>query len=392
MLNDKTLRQAILEAQLIGAGKPVRLYDGKGLYLQVSPVEAVARWNFKYRHGGQYRRVSIGIWPTTTATQARAAAARMRADIAEGKPPHVAACAADGTTFTDVANEWQTTNEPRWAARHAVGVERYLARARDAFGKKALGAITPPDVLALVRTVEREGKHETASRVRLYVEKVFEYAQAVGKHTGINPAVPIGSRGVMAPKPRVIHHAAMPLEQVATWLAVLEKAPFAFEVKAALRFTVLTALRTNETIGLRWGDVAPDNSKLTIPAERMKGGRPHTVLLSKPARLLLDALELVNGRDDAEARVFPGRSGEEMSNASMLMALKRTLPEGVEATVHGFRATFSTWANTSGAREAVVERCLAHANGDKVAAAYNRATFEADAAKLWNRWAQAVAP
>jgi integrase len=256
-----------------------------------------------------------------------------------------------------------------------------LTRARAAFGKKAIGAITPPDVLALIRKIEAEGKHETASRVRLYVEKVFEYAQAVGKHAGNNPAEPIGSRGVMAPKPRVIHHTAMSFDQLPLWLARLDAASFAFEVKAALRFTLLTAMRTGEVLALQWKHIRGD--KLTLPAELMKGRRAHTVHLSKPVRTLLDAFELIYACEP-EDRVF------DLSNMAMLMALKRTLPEGVEATVHGFRSTFSTWAHTMGAREAVVERCLAHANGDKVAAAYNRATFEADAAALWDQWATAV--
>jgi integrase len=73
-----------------------------------------------------------------------------------------------------------------------------------------------------------------------------------------------------------------------------------------------------------------------------------------------------------------------------LMVLNRMAPG---FTVHGFRSSFSTWANAQGdVPPHVVERCLAHASGDKVAAAYNRHSYHKEAAALWQRWADAVMP
>lgn len=396
MLTDKAIKSAIAESRLIGIGAPRRLFDAGdkgigGLYVEISPARGIARWSLKYRHGGKARRASFGVYPEVSIASARLKARDLRIEIDGGRPPHIAKERARTDTFATVSAEWFRTNRVGMAKRHAVAVERYLRYATDAYGEMGLADISPVHVLECLRELEANGKHETARRVRLYTSLVFAYAAATGRSAPFDPAAPLKRRGVLAPKPAVRNHPAMPFEHVAPWLRAFEKAPYSFDVKAALTFTVLTLLRTNETLGLRWADVADDNSKLTIPAERMKGKRAHTVFVSKPARVLLDALELINGREPG-ARVFPGRLDEELSNAAMAMALKRTCPKGVKATVHGFRATFSTWANTlyGGSNQPIVERCLAHVSGDKVAAAYNRATYDADAAKLWQQWADAI--
>ena len=69
---------------------------------------------------------------------------------------------------------------------------------------------------------------------------------------------------------------------------------------------------------------------------------------------------------------------------AFLMTIKRM---ELDVTVHGFRSSFSTWANAKGADPLVVERCLAHTSADKVASAYNRHTYDREAAALWQRWA-----
>jgi integrase len=71
---------------------------------------------------------------------------------------------------------------------------------------------------------------------------------------------------------------------------------------------------------------------------------------------------------------------------AMLMLLRRM--KRTDITVHGFRASFSTWANeTAAARPDVIEACLAHREGDKIRAAYNRAQFAAERRKLLDAWA-----
>src|SRR5262249_26043346 len=140
--------------------------------------------------------------------------------------------------------------------------------------------------------------------------------------------------------------------------------------------TVLTAARTGEVVGARWGEIDLDNATWTVPASRIKAGREHRVPLSPAAMQIITTTE----RTDS-ALVFPG-----LSQKSLYHALERLK---VDATTHGFRATFSTWAaeQTSVARE-IVEAALAHAVEDKVEAAYKRTDFFQKRAELMIAWSR----
>ncbi len=42
--------------------KPTRLFDERGLYLEVSPAGG-KWWRLKYRFGGKEKRLSLGVYP-----------------------------------------------------------------------------------------------------------------------------------------------------------------------------------------------------------------------------------------------------------------------------------------------------------------------------------------
>ena len=57
------------------------------------------------------------------------------------------------------------------------------------------------------------------------------------------------------------------------------------------------------------------------------------------------------------------------------------------ATVHGFRRTFSTWANEQGRwHPDAIERQLAHWPRDEVRAAYNAAEYLPQRKEMMNDW------
>ena len=92
----------------------------------------------------------------------------------------------------------------------------------------------------------------------------------------------------------------------------------------------------------------------TVPAERMKAGREHRVPLSDAAVKLLEGLPRVSA-----TWIFPTcRADRPMSENALLYALQSMFPD---ISVHGFRSTFSTWANDGRiAAEDIVEAALAH--------------------------------
>ena len=367
-------------------GKPGdrrRIWDSGGLYVDISP-NGVISFAMKYRRDGKERREGFGRFPAVKLDEARKKAREIRVALDRKQLPPRGG--GDLVTFEDAATEWMKVNDSRLSERSMVQVRRYLNACIDGFGAMKLDEVRAPDVLTVLRKFEARKAFESAKRARIYCAAVFDFAIALGRAQN-NPAAPLKTKGILRQRPGVVHHAAMPAKDIPDFLKKLAAANIHPSIRGALAFVVLTALRTGEVLELRWADIAADGKSLTIPAERMKAGRAHKVFLSTQARRVLDSIrEFSDGRE----HVFPGRDPKgPLSNMAMLMSLNR-LVEGV--TVHGFRSSFSTWANANGADPNIVERCLAHASGDKIAAAYNRYGFDREAAELWQRWADAIDP
>jgi integrase len=62
----------------------------------------------------------------------------------------------------------------------------------------------------------------------------------------------------------------------------------------------------------------------------------------------------------------------------------------IPGTPHGFRSSFKDWAAESGVRDEVSEAALAHADRDKVRAAYRRTRFRDERTELMQRWADFI--
>jgi integrase len=178
-----------------------------------------------------------------------------------------------------------------------------------------------------------------ADRVRAWVAMVLDSAKARGLRTGDNPAQWRGSlKHVLPAADRVRapeHHAALEHSEVPKLVAELRERTATSA--AALRFTILTASRTSETIKATWSEIDLDGATWTVPGHRMKSGRPHVVPLAPQVVELLKSLP----READNPHIFPGhRRGKGLSNISQLKLLKSMRPG---TTVHGMRAAFRTW-------------------------------------------------
>jgi integrase len=215
------------------------------------------------------------------------------------------------------------------------------------------------------------------------VENIIDYMVAK-KHRapGPNPASWNGPLSKLLPAPssvqKVVHHPSVPYAEIpALYARIREVGSVAAR---ALAFTLLTAVRSGEARGARWREFGLEAKTWTIPAERMKMEQPHVVPLTDEVMALLGDV----GKSDA--LVFPGiKPGEPLSDATMLKVL-RTITKD-DATVHGLRASFRTWAAeaTNCPRE-IAEACLAHRVGDDVERAYARTTFFEKRKTLMKDW------
>jgi integrase len=172
---------------------------------------------------------------------------------------------------------------------------------------------------------------------------------------------------------KVAHHASLPYPELPAFMRDLR----ARDGLAArcLEFVILTACRTGEAIGAPWDEIGEEARLWSIPGARMKGGLDHKVPLAGSTMALLAGLH----RD--RAKVFG------CSNMAMAMTLRGMGRDNV--TVHGFRRTFATWCKDVGVAAELREMALAHAEGDKVAAAYTSGAEVLDRRReLAEQWAR----
>src|SRR5580700_6223476 len=191
-------------------------------------------------------------------------------------------------------------------------------------------------------------KTETANRLRGRIEAVLDAAKAHGYRDGENPARWRGHLDVLLPKPskvhRAEHHAALPYPEIAAFMAELRSRE---SMSArALEFTILTAVRTGEALGARWGEINLAERLWTIPAPRMKADKEHRVPLSDAVIEVLEKVQPLavtrDGKADSNAPVFPSnRRALPMTRTVMLKLLNRSR---AGLTTHGFRSAFADWA------------------------------------------------
>jgi len=385
-------RLTTLEVQ--HAKKPGMLADGDGLYLQVA--SAVARsWIFRFSLGGKTREMGLGSLKGVGLAAARSKAAQCRALLADGIDPIAARkgeqdqralADARSITFDQCAEAYIKAHGPTWRnpkhhAQWKATIETYVS---PVFGKLPVQAV---DVSLVMKALEPiwTTKPETAARIRGRIESVLNWAKARDYRSGENPAQWKGHLDNLLPArsklSRVKHHAALPYDETPQFMKALREQT---GVPArALEFAILTAARTGEIIGARWGEMDLAEKVWTVPAARMKGGREHRVPLSSEAMTILNK----SARGEPEDSIFRGRNGGPLSNMALLMLLRRMGHDSL--TAHGFRSTFRDWAaeRTNFQRE-VAEAALAHVLGDKVEAAYRRGDLFEKRRRLMAAWGE----
>lgn len=211
-------------------------------------------------------------------------------------------------------------------------------------------------------------KKETAKRVRQRIDAVMRWAKAMGYRADDNPASLDGNLEYLLPaqKQTVVHHRAMPFEQLPTFWGKLSSVQ---TISAdSLRFLILTAARSGEVREATWDEIDFENALWSLPAARMKASRPHRVPLCNEAVRVLERRRQLS----SSQYVFEGqRAGHPMSNMAMLSLMKKHFSH-IDAVPHGFRSTFRDWAENHSYPYRAVEYCLAHTVRNKTEAAYQR--------------------
>lgn len=362
-----------------------------GLYLQVLPGGG-RTWILRVVVGESRREMGLGGYPGVTLAGAKEAARAARLLIREGVDPIERARAAKAAlktrakaiswTFHKAADGYLDAHEAAWKnqkhrAQWSSSLETY---AYPIIGDLDVGQVTLTHVLDILTPIWTT-KTETASRVRGRVESILDWATTRELREGPNPARWKGHLDTLLPKPSrvagVRHHRALPIDEVPAFVARLAQSRG--QGARALAFTILTAARSGEVRGATWGEVDLGKALWTVPAERMKAGKPHRVALSRAA------MDLIGSAGKPDSLLFPAPQGSMLSDMTLSKVMRDM---DVDAVPHGFRSTFRDWAaeRTTYPNE-VAEMALAHTVGNKVEAAYRRGDMFERRVALMRDWA-----
>jgi integrase len=370
--------------------RPGRHADGGGLYLAISGDGSRRRWVFLYRTAGRLREMGLGSARAITLADARDMASGARAALRNGRDPLADREAARAIpTFGEMAEEVIASLENGWKnPKHRKQWRSTVTDHCKAIRSVPVNAITTEHILAVLKPLW-ERVPETASRLRGRIEVVLDAAKAKGLRTGENPARWRGNLNHLLPKRQKLtrgHHKALPYRDVPAFIARLRES--GSMAALCLEFTILTAARSGEALGARWDEINLDRRLWTMPASRMKGGRPHEVPLAERAVAIINTMRLI-GREGEY--VFAGqRPGRHLSGMAMEMVMRRMK---VPATVHGFRSAFRDWAaEETDFPSEVVEMALAHTIRNAVERAYRRGNLLEKRRALMDAWARYCEP
>lgn len=415
MLTDTRIRNA-KKAE----GKPYKLTDAKGLYLEIKPTGAKL-WRYRYRIDGKENVFAAGEYVVApdgetpeqaearrnggrlTLSEARIKRGEWRSLVKRGiHPAHerkldrVRQSHETRTTFEAVLMDWIATRH--WAestkANRMSQIEMHLL---PALGSLPIRQITPSHVLDVLKRAEKKetdtrtrkqgadtrivGGGTVVLRLRQIIVGVFDHAIATLR-ADTNPAAPI--RGAFK-VPRTVHKTPLTRPQIGMLLRALADYPGQFQTGAALHLLWFTLARPSEITGARWSEIDLEGATWTIPEDRMKMGEEHVIPLPAQA---VDLLRRLQGLTGAGQQVFPHRDRrkEPMTYDALNKGIQR-LKLNFQHTPHAARTTASTLLNEMGFRSDVIERQLAHQERNAVRRAYNRATYMEERRLMMQQWA-----
>ena len=366
---------------------------GHGLQLRVTKTGAghlVKRFRQHTRIAGRPTQISLGWWPAVTLTEARAMAMENRVTIMRGGDPRKVVRRNDpappsapvpaGPTFGEVAEDtfkakrqsgWASSTEARWRR----DLDRHLL---PRLGGKRVAAVTSRDILKTVSLIWAE-KPTVGAHVLRIAGAVFARAIA-GDYRESDPCPAVRNALPKHRKPTK-HHDAVPVTGASEAFAKIGACNTRKLTRLALQFIALTVARSNEVVRATWEEIDLAAAVWIVPAARSKTRREHRVPLSEAAlKILRDAGPKTSGL------TFPNSKGGPLTRATLGEAQRRC---GVNATPHGWRSTFRSWAAETGVANEVGELSLGHVVGG-VKGAYQRSDLLEQRRACMASWAEFV--
>jgi integrase len=374
----------VRQAKLADGQKRKKLADGGGMYLLVTPTGKY--WRLDYRFAGKRKTLALGVYDDVSLKRARDKRHEARVSLDKKIDPAMqkkATKKAEANSFEAVAREWYEKQQPTWKPNHARTVISRLER--DVFpwlGSTPVADIEAPALLTLLKRIEKRGAIETAHRIKSICGQVFRYAIATGRAQ--RDPVP-DLRGALRPVKQGSMATITNPKRVGELMRAIQSFKGTFQVQCALQIAPYVFVRPTELRHAEWTEFDLDAAQWNIPAEKMKMGRPHIVPLASQVVAILRELQPFSGGDKY---LFSGRDKTRpMSDGTINACLRRLSFGSNEIVGHGFRGMASTLLHGQGWKSDIIERQLAHIEGNSVKAAYNHAEYLPERIKLMQHWA-----
>ena len=352
------------------------LPDGyvRGLYLVVQPVTGSKSWAVRYRYAGKTRKHTIGKYPTFGLKDARDAAIKVLRTVSEGHDPAQQRLGSIEDAAAHFLEQHCKDYRPRWR-REAERLLRVnvLSRWR---GRK-IAEITRADVKALLADLNKTPV--MANRTHSVVHTLFSWAVENDLIT-VSPVAGIKRPNRETPRDRVLTDD----ELRAVWRAADKEG---FPYGTIVQLLILTGQRRGEVTGLAWSEIDLDSGVWTLPRERTKNGRRHTVPLARQAVAIIQKAPQIS-----DAYVFSTNGTRPLGGFSGRKARLDQLA-GIKAwTVHDLRRTVASGFAGLGTDLAVIEKVLNHTSGTfaGIVGVYQRHGFTEEKRAALQQWADHV--
>lgn len=364
--------------------------DGGNLWFIKRP-DGGAQWVLRIDVLGRRREMGLGAFPEVTLREAREEAAKWRAIARSGVDPvsererqRTDAAAALAKSDPTLEEYTRRVFEGIKAGLRGDGVRgRWLSPLEQhvfpKIGKRRLSSIHQTDIVETLRPIWQT-KHPTAIKAIQRLGVVFTKAKLARLEA--DPFIVDAARDELGQvRHRTKGIAATPWQEIPALYRRLDADLYSH---LALRWIILTAVRSESARGARFDEI--DGDVWTVPAERMKAregkAEPFRVPLSRPALELLERLREGN----SSPFLFPSskKSGQHLTDVALSKVLNGLEEAG---RIHGFRTSFRTWCQDTGAPFDVAETALAHTVGGKVERSYARSDLLDQRRTLMAAWA-----
>jgi integrase len=358
--------------------KEYNLSDGDGLMLRVLPSGS-KKWYFNYSQPYTKKRkaLTFGSFPKTSLADARNQRAKYhtllasKIDILENRTQQTKQAKAKKLdTFRLVAEQWFALKKDELALSSYNKLIRYFEKdVYPVIGDHSIKEITAPDGIEVLNAIIERGSYEITRKVGRALNSVMTFAV----NTGLAPHNPLAGIKAVIPNIQEVNRPSLEPHELPELMKAVQYSNARVTTRCLIEFQLHTMTRPREAAEAEWIEIDYSNQVWVIPAQRMKMKKEHKIPLTEKMLELLSMMKAINGH---RQHIFASHiKPTKPVNAETANKALRDMGFAGRLVAHGMRALASTVLNEQGFDSDIIEAALAHKDGDKIRAAYNRSQY-----------------